>query len=250
MNIIAVTQARIGSSRLPAKVLREVGGISILQIHLERLKKSRRIQRIIVATTNEPEAIKICDIAQNLSLSFYRGSMDDVLDRFYNAVKEFNPDWVVRITSDCPLIDPKLIDNMIAFTLKSDADYISNTIVEQYPDGQDIEIFKFGALEKAWKGAVLKSDREHVTPFIKRNSDIMGGSIFKAFNFPCDGNFSKIRITLDEEKDYVVIKKLIDDLGTDKSWLEYTNYIIDNNLHEINSGIVRNEGYIKSLKND
>lgn len=250
MNIIAVTQARIGSTRLPAKVLREVGGISILQIHLERLKKSRKIQRIIVATTNEPEAIRICDIAQNLSLSFYRGSLDDVLDRFYQAVKELNPDWVVRVTSDCPLLDHQLIDDIVAFALENDADYVSNTIVERYPDGQDIEIFKLGALEKAWREAVLKSDREHVTPFIKRNSNLQDGSMFKAINFPTAKDFSKIRMTLDEEKDFTLIKTLIDNLGTDKSWLEYTNYIINNHLNDINSEIVRNAGYIKSLKND
>ena len=98
----------------------------------------------------------------------FRGDEDDVLDRFYQGAKIHNPDYVVRLTSDCPLIDPVLIDEIIEAAISSDVDYCSNTLIESYPDGQDIEVFTFSALKKAWKESVLKSEREHVTPYMKK----------------------------------------------------------------------------------
>ena len=173
-----------------------------------------------------------------------------MLDRFYQAVKDKNADWIVRVTSDCPLIDPVLVDNVIDFVQINDKDYGANILIENYPDGQDIEVFKFSVLEEAWKNAKLLSEREHVTPYIRNNSDKKGGDLFSAINYPCDFDFSKIRMTVDETRDFELIRILINVLGTHKTWLEYTNYIIQNNLTEINDSIIRNEGLLKSLKND
>lgn len=250
LNTILITQARFGSTRLPGKILKKINGESLLEIHLTRLNKCKNISKIIVATTNKPEDKVIYDFALDKGFSSFRGSESDVLDRFYKAVKYEKPDWIVRVTSDCPLIDPVLVDKLINFTQSSNKDYCSNILVENFPDGQDIEVFKFSALELAWENANLSSDREHVTTFIRNNSDFKGASTFNVLNYPCDSNYSKIRMTVDESRDFDLIKILINDLGTDKSWLEYTNYIIKNDLYKINNSIKRNEGLLKSVKND
>jgi spore coat polysaccharide biosynthesis protein SpsF (cytidylyltransferase family) len=250
LKTILITQARSGSTRLPGKILMKINSESLLEIHLKRLNKCKNVSKIIVATTDKSEDKVIYDHAIDWGFNSFRGSESDVLDRFYQAVRKEKPDWIVRVTSDCPLIDPILVDKLINFAHNNSTDYCSNTLVEKYPDGQDIEVFKFSALEVAWKNAILSSDREHVTPYIRNNSDFKGANIFKASNYPCSLDYSKIRMTVDEAKDFDLIKTLIKDLGTDKTWLEYTNHIIKNDLNKINNSIIRNEGLLKSLKND
>lgn len=251
MKILAVTQARIGSTRLSNKILLKVNNKSLLEIHLERILKSKNITKLLVATTNELHVEKITKICEKLDVTYYKGSTNNVLDRFYNASKTENPDWVVRLTSDCPLIDPELIDKVIDYVVNQDVDYGSNILIEKFPDGQDIEVFKFSALEKAWNEAKLMSDKEHVTTFIRNNSDFNNKKMFKAVNyFAKKFDYSKIRMTVDNIEDFDLIKTLILKLGTDKSWLDYTNYIVKNNLEKTNSNIKRNEGLIKSLLND
>ncbi len=247
---ILITQARTGSTRLPGKVLMEIEGKSLLQIHLERLKKCATVSEIIVATTVNDEDKIIYDKAIEWGFSASRGSESDVLDRFYQAVKDKNTDWIIRVTSDCPLIDPKLVDEIMNFAQENNCDYVSNGLIEKYPDGQDVEVFKFSCLKLAWEKAQLKSEREHVTPYIRKNSDFNHGNLFRALNFPCISDYSKIRMTVDEPVDFSLIEILISKLGTEKSWLTYTNYIIENDLTNINDQIIRNEGLIKSLKND
>lgn len=249
-NTILITQARSGSTRLPGKVLKEINGMPLLQIHLDRLRNCKSVSEIIVATTTKSEDQIIFEKAFEWGFSAFKGSESDVLDRFYQAVKDKKADWIVRVTSDCPLIDPELVDNVISYVQYSNKDYGSNTIIENYPDGQDIEVIKYSALEYAWRNSKLHSEREHVTPFILNNTDLKGGNLFKAINYLCDFNFSHIRMTVDEVKDFELIGILINELGTSKTWLEYTNYIIENKLTEINNSITRNEGLIKSLKND
>ncbi len=250
LKTVLVTQARSGSTRLPGKVLKEVRGKSLLQIHLERLKKCSKISEIIVATTVKEEDSIIYDKAIEWGFSASRGSELDVLDRFYQAVKDKNADWIVRVTSDCPLIDPVLVDQVIDFVQENNKDYGSNGLIEHFPDGQDVEVFKFSALELAWKNARLQSEREHVTPYIRNHANKNGSNLFTAISFPCESDFSNIRMTVDESSDFELIKILINKLGVEKTWLEYTNYIIENNLTKINDQIIRNEGYLKSLKND
>ncbi|MBL0738851.1 glycosyltransferase family protein [Flavobacterium sp. GN10] len=247
---ILVTQARSGSTRLPGKVLLEIEGKSLLQIHLGRLKRSKKASEIIVATTTNEIDDELFDKVCDWGYNCFRGSETDVLDRFYQAVKDKKPEWIVRLTSDCPLIDPELVDNIITFVQENNKDYGSNTLIENFPDGQDIEVFKFSVLERAWKEAKLLSEREHVTPYIRNNSDFNGGVLFSSINFPCEFDFSKIRMTVDEDKDFKLIETLIMALGFNKNWIEYTNYIIENNLEHINKDIIRNEGLLKSLKKD
>ncbi|NQV78546.1 MAG: hypothetical protein HQ490_09360, partial [Lutibacter sp.] len=193
-DIVLITQARIGSSRLFKKIFLEINEKSLLKIHLERLLKSNLVTSIIVATTIKDEDKIIVNEAETLGLRFYQGSENDVLDRFYQSVCKEKPNWIVRVTSDCPLIDPVLIDEIIEFVQKNDVDYGSNILLESFPDGQDIEVFKFSALEYAWKNATLKSEREHVTLYIRNNSDFNNGCIFKAINFNSDQNFGNIRM--------------------------------------------------------
>ena len=247
-NIILITQARTGSSRLPKKVLKKINGKTLLEIHLERLKKSKLISEIILATTKNKEDKIICEIGRKLSISCFCGSENDVLDRFYQSVKNKKPNWIVRVTSDCPLIDPFLIDEIIKFTITKNIDYCSNILIENYPDGQDIEIMSFNSLEIAWKEALLNSEREHVTPYIKKNSSFNGGSLFSSENYNLKKNYNNIRMTVDEQVDFDILKFVIDSLGIDKKWEVYTKFMIDNNL--VNSNITRNEGYINSIKND
>lgn len=251
MKIIAITQARYGSSRLPGKVLKKVGDKTLLQLHLERALKSKKIDDLIVATTIEKEADDIENLAKGLNLKTYRGSVNDVLDRFYNAAVNETPDYVVRITSDCPLIDPEIIDNVIETCIENKCDYCSNTLNPTYPDGIDVEVFRFSALEKAWKEAKLDSEREHVTPYIWKNSSVKGGLMFKSVSHENKLNFSKYRLTVDEDADLKLLSKLILALGDDKTWLDYVTYLEKHkNIFETNAHISRNEGFMKSIKND
>lgn len=247
---LLITQARTGSTRLPGKVLMKINGQELLKIHLDRIKKCRLVDKIVVATTVVKEDDVISSLAEQWGIHCSRGAVDDVLDRFYQAAKDIKPEWVIRVTSDCPLIDPELIDAVIALAQVNQADYCANILVEQFPDGQDVEIFKFSALEKAWIDAQLKSEREHVTPYIRANSTYNGGELFTSVNLPCAHDFSDVRMTVDEPRDFELMEKLIHDLGTAESWLTYTKYIIKNKLHKINANIIRNEGLLKSLKND
>ncbi|NLU94398.1 cytidylyltransferase domain-containing protein [Chitinophaga sp. Ak27] len=251
MRIIAVTQARVGSSRLPGKVLREIDGITLLQIHLERILKSRRIDKLKVATTLESEAASICNIASALGLDSYCGSTDDVLDRYYQCVIDEHPDYVVRITSDCPLIDPQVIDEVIDFTVAHQLDYVSNTLLPTFPDGMDVEVFTMKALKQAWTEAALRSDREHVTPYIWRNSSFKGGALFVADNVSSGGDYGALRLTVDEQVDFDLIQLLIGQLGLNSSWKEYADYVKTHpEIQRMNQHIIHNEGYINSINKD
>ena len=248
--IILVTQARFGSTRLPGKVLKKINGKSLLEIHINRLMKCKNISEIIVATTTDIEDDIIYKKSIEFGVNSTRGAELDVLDRFYQSVKNKKVDWIVRVTSDCHLIDPILVDQVVDFVKNKNMDYGSNTMIQQFPDGQDVEVFKFSSLEIAWKNAELLSEREHVTPYIINNSNGKGKNFFSAINYPCVSDYSKIRMTVDEVEDFNLMKVLINNLGIEKSWTDYTNYIIINNLDKINNNIIRNEGYLKSLKND
>lgn len=251
MKVLAITQARYGSTRLPAKVLKYIGNETLLYIHLKRILKAKNVSKLMVATTYEEGAEKIVEIAKRAGVETYKGSVNDVLERFYFATKPENPDYVVRITSDCPLIDPAVIDQVVEKCISSGVDYVSNTMKPTYPDGIDCECFKFSALEKAFNEAIMQSEREHVTPYIKKNSSFNGGNLFKSINYEYPEDYSAYRITVDTARDFEVIRFLIDHLGTDKSWLDYIKFLDSNNeIKNINCFIGRDEGYQKSLRED
>lgn len=251
MKIVAVTQARYSSTRLPAKVLKKVGGETLLDIHLHRILKASKISSLIVATTTEEGSDEIVRIAERNGIGCYRGSVDDVLERFYFAVKDLYPDYVVRLTSDCPLVDPHVIDHVITTCVTSGCDYASNTLKPTYPDGIDTEVFRFSALEKSYREATLRSEREHVTPYIKKNSSYNGGNLFTSINVESSMDYSGYRITVDTQEDFEVMKSLLENVGKEADWMDYIGYLDSNKtIKALNGNYKRDEGYIKSLLND
>jgi len=203
MNIMVIIQARTGSTRLPGKVLKDLCGKPVLQHVVERLKHSLLISEIVIATTDLPEDDIIEKFCIEHSIKYYRGSSENVLSRYYGAAKEYNAETVIRITSDCPVIDPALIDRMIAEYEKSGADYMSNSLIRTYPRGLDAEIFSFAALEKAFNEAVKQYELEHVTPYIYQHPEK-----FSLKNYAGSRDYSFHRWTLDTEEDYELILEI------------------------------------------
>ena len=250
MKIVGITQARTGSTRFPKKLLETIDGRSLLEIHIEKLKQSTMLNTIIIATTNKIEDDEVVQIAKDMKIKYFRGSENDVLDRYYKAATEVRPFGIARFTADCPLIDPVLIDEIIENFLDKKLDYYSNILEETYPDGQDIEVFTFTAIERAWKEAKILSDREHVTPFIKKNSTFMNGSMFTSESHKSDTNYQNVRLTVDEKIDLKVIKNIIQELGVNRGWETYAKYYLNNKLASLNKNIIRNEGYKTSITKD
>ncbi len=251
MKVIAITQARTGSTRLPGKVFETILDKPLLQLHLERVSAAKSIDAVVVATTEHERDDAIEKAAVEWGYAVARGSENDVLSRFVKAAAPFTPDYVVRVTSDCPFVDPQLIDDVVAYTREHGVDYCSNTLVEHYPDGQDIEVMTWEALKYADREAQLSSDREHVTPYIKRNSSANGNVLFSAVNFPCAADFNAVRMCVDEPQDLEVARALAAKCGEHADWMTYTLYYLSApEIAEINGDIVRNEGYLKSLLNE
>ena len=250
MNFAIIIQARLGSTRLPGKILKQFRGYSILSVLIGRLKKSKKVKNIIIATTKNKIDTKLINFCKNYSLIYFRGSENDVLKRYYDTAKKFNVKNIIRITSDCPLIDIKILDNMVKVYLSKKLDYYSNTYPEPstYPDGMDIEIFSFKSLNLANKLALKKSDREHVTPFFRR---------YKKFNISRKDFYkdvSKYRLTVDYPSDFRLFKNFVNNFG---------NKIYSVNMREIikflkkkpklinyQKKIIRNEKLINDIEMD
>lgn len=218
MSTLLITQARFGSTRFPGKILKKVGDKSLLQIHLERLRRSRKVDEFLVATTEELEAQTIVQIATQAGFKSYQGSTSDVLDRFYQACLTIQPEIVIRVTSDCPLNDGLLIDEMLDAFAEVGCDYLSNTLFPTFPDGMDVEIFRFSSLSTAWAKSTDPTEREHVTPYIYRRPDE-----FKIENFSFARDLSKLRMTLDYPEDLLLLSELIKLLGEGRPWLDYAS---------------------------
>jgi len=247
--VTAIIQARMGARRLPNKVLLELEGKSVLEHVINRVRKSRLVNEVTVATTVDKKDSEIAALCMRKIVRVYRGSENDVLDRYYQAAVLFGAGHIVRITADCPMIDYKIIDHVLKIHLRDRNDYTSNTMKETYPDGEDCEVFRFEALRKAWTDAKLFSEREHVTPYIKNNPDI-----FKLSNLDSLEDLSGKRWTLDEEKDYEFIKKIYKALYKKNNFFgmkEILKFLKSHPEYEkINNKIIRNEGYLKSLRED
>lgn len=217
LNNVAIVQARYGSNRLPGKILKEISGKPMLWHVVNRLSFSKLINKIIIATTNIPNDNITEKFCIDNKIDFYRGSDDDVLSRYYEAAKRFNADIVIRITSDCPLIDPLIIDKMLVsfLTVSSNCDYMSNVIERTFPRGLDTEIFTFNALEKAINEAATPFEKEHVTPFIYNHTDL-----FKTRNYSNNKDYSFHRWTVDTEEDFRLIEVIYKELySPDKLFL-------------------------------
>ncbi len=208
MKNLAIIQARLSSSRLPGKVLKKVLGKPIILYQLERVLKSKLINKVIIATSIEKSDDDLCKLCLKNNIDFYRGSLNDVLSRFYNTYKQFGPsENIIRLTGDCPLIDPKIIDKVILKHLNSNFDYTSNTIQPSWPDGFDVEVINSKILEVVNENAKTPYDREHVTSYIYKNKQT-----FKLQNISNSKDWSKIRLTLDFKEDFELIKTIISEL--------------------------------------
>lgn len=253
MKVLAITQARYGSTRLPAKILKEVNGKTLLEIHLRRILQAKTISQLKIATTDEEGSKFIIAVADKVGVGYHKGSVDDVLSRFYDTAAPEKPDFVIRLTSDCPLIDPSVIDDVVSFAVEHDYDYV-RTDPKSFPDGLDTEVMKFSALERAYKEANMTSEREHVTPYIWKNGTAEGGNKFKSYKLQNKlGNYDAnvYRITIDEPEDFEVLKAVIEALGTERSWKEYIDYLGEHpEIKSLNSKFGYNEGYDKSVNND
>jgi spore coat polysaccharide biosynthesis protein SpsF len=211
MKIGAIIQARTSSTRLPKKVLKPLpanSDICVLQQVIRRVSKSELIDEVIIATTVNRQDNEIVEVAKKENVNFYRGSLENVLERYYMAALENRLDVVVRITSDCPCADWSIIDNIIKKHLDSGADYTSNTLTEGFPRGIDAEVINFSVLEKAYENASEKFEKEHVTPYIYKTHP----DDFKIVQYKTENDNSDIRITLDTPQDYALLCSVYDNL--------------------------------------
>ncbi len=206
MKTAIIIQARMTSTRLPGKVLKEVLGKPLLEYQVERLRRVKLADEIVIATTTNETDQPILDLCYKLSVPYFRGPEDDVLARYHGAARQYPADIVIRITSDCPLIDPAVVDRMIMFFKNHypKYDYVSNCLQRTYPRGMDTEVFTFKALSEAFSEAKTQPEREHVTPFIYRRPDR-----YSLANVHCDKNYSCHRWTVDTPEDFELIQNMI-----------------------------------------
>lgn len=247
--ITAIVQARLSSTRLPGKVLKPILGRPMIELQLERLKGVKAVDNLIVAISNDSSDDQLESLCNKLDVQCHRGSLDDVLDRFYQAAITIDPEHIVRLTGDCPLTDCAVIDRVIEYYFEGNYDYASNTIEPSFPDGLDAEIFSFDALKKAWQEAELPSEREHVTPYLHKNK-----SLFKVGSYREEPDNSHMRWTVDEEKDFKFVSAVYETLYPDNQNFDMADIfaLLERRpeLLKLNDGIERNEGYTSTLKKD
>ncbi|MDD1664380.1 MAG: glycosyltransferase family protein [Methanomicrobiales archaeon] len=246
MRAVAIIQARVGSTRLPGKVLLDLCGKPVLWHVVQRTRAARLVHQVLVATTSRPEDGEIERLCRDWGTPIYRGPTDDVLARYHGAVGYLDRigvpvDRIVRITADCPLIDPGVIDRGIRESEEKDSDYLSNIDPPTYPDGLDVEVFTRHTLEITHREATLPSDREHVTPYMRRNGR------FKTWNIRAGRDLSPLRWTLDTREDYLFIREVYRRLFPAKNLFtmdDVTGLLADHpELSKINGHLARNVGY-------
>lgn len=241
MKVVAIVQARLGSVRLPKKVLKPITGKPMIELLLKRLSKSKELSDIVVATSNRTENDELESLIETLDFKCTRGSEHDVLSRFYESAKSCQADVVVRITGDCPLVDPELVDKCVREYIKNDIDYFSNIDPVTYPDGLDIEVFSFECLKRAYQDASSKYDREHVTTYIRNSEAFMKSSIQNSTDL------SEQRWSVDEPEDLKLIRNIFEYFAPDIyfSWNRVSELTTSKpELFKINESIKNNEGSI------
>jgi len=251
-NIKAIIQARMGSQRLPSKVLMEVNGRALLDYMVERIKWSKFIDEAIIATTMSSKDEPIVQWCQKNNIKFYRGDEEDVLARHYEAAKKYSASIIVRVTSDCPLIDPEVIDTVVeSYLNEPEIDFVSNTVPLPclYPDGMDVEVFDMSLLERTHLEAKLPSEREHVTFYIWKTGK------FKARRVdPASEDLSKYRFCIDYRQDFDLIKEVLTRLyprNPKFSMRELIEFVEENpRLLELQKGITRNAGWQRAFTKD
>lgn len=245
--ILAILQARFSSSRLPGKVLKPILGKTMLLHQIERIQYSKMIDKLVVATSIDASDDEIEKMCLSNNVCVFRGDLNDVLDRFYQCAKDYNPTHIVRLTGDCPVADWQVIDDVINYCLAGKYDYIATS--SNYAEGLDCEVMTTKALTTAWENATLPSEKEHVTHYINQRK-----GEFKTALFDSNEDLSGHRWTVDEPEDFVLIEKIYQNLyPTDPQFLtqDILNLLKKNpKLIKINTGIIRNEGLLKSLGSD
>ncbi|MDA9155699.1 aminotransferase class III-fold pyridoxal phosphate-dependent enzyme [Methylophilaceae bacterium] len=239
MNTVALVQARMGSKRLPNKVMKKINGIPMIELLLLRLSKSQKINNIILVTSNDDINLPLVDHVISLGYECYQGSEADVLDRYYQAARKYSADTVIRITGDCPLVDPKLVDQTITKFESFNADYTCNTSPPTYPDGLDIEVFTFKALKKAWEETSEPHDREHVTPYLYESG------YFAINSLQNNEDLSSLRWTVDEAVDFDIISKVFTHFAPRKDFTWQEVLKLEQQLPALfatNKHLIRNEG--------
>lgn len=238
----------MGSSRLPGKVLADIEGKTMIERVIERIAAAELIDNIVVATTDTSEDDELEEYLKEQNIcNVFRGSVNDVLSRFYECAKYYGAEIIVRVTADDPLKDPHIIDKAInLLNMDSELDYCSNTIVPSYPEGLDIEVIRFNALKRAYFDAQFASEREHVTPYIWKHPDL-----FNLLNFKFERDLNDWRWTVDRHEDIEFMRSIYKKFK--KYPLVHYKEVIDwldanPQIRQINSGIIRNEGYVKSIK--
>ena len=238
MKIVAIVQARMGSTRMPGKVMQLLAGVPAIELLLMRLERSKLIDEICVATSLNIENDKLHTLIDKLGYRVVRGSEEDVLDRFWTAANATEAEVIVRITGDCPVIDPVLVDRVVDLFLKSSADYVSNVDPPTFPDGLDVEVFSKKSLEYAQLVAKSSHDREHVTPFIRNGN-------FERSNLKNSHDTSHLRLTLDEPNDLNLLQKIFEQFHPDRhfNFEKIVEYLTEHpELISVNSAVKRNEG--------
>lgn len=247
-NTAIMIQARVGSRRFPKKVLSKIEGNPMIWHVLNRVKAIKPELQVILLTTTKSEDRVLLKIADDCGVGRFVGHTHDVLKRYHDCAKRYEIDTIIRITGDCPLIDPKLVKKMLSHYSKNKFDYVSNTILPTFPDGLDTEIFSFKILKLMHEKAKLPSEREHVTAYIRNNPHM-----FRIFNFVNTRNLSDLRWTVDERRDLEFVKKIYSKMKPKLVFsMRDTLKILSQNpeISDINKGIVRNEGYLISLRKD
>jgi spore coat polysaccharide biosynthesis protein SpsF (cytidylyltransferase family) len=248
MKTVAIIQARMTSTRLPGKIMADLAGKPLLYHVVARAQKARTLDLVAVATTDRLTDDQVAQYCGTMGVPYFRGDEDDVLDRYYQAAKQFRADVVVRLTADCPLLDPTVIDKVVQVFCSDDYDYVSNTIKPTYPDGLDAEVFRRAALEQAWREAHLKSEREHVTPYIWKQPNL-----FRLRNVENEQDLSDLRWTVDEPEDLEFVRRVYAHLGSEPSFgmMQVLALLRDRpEISKVNIGFERNEGYQESVHED
>ena len=237
--VIAIIQARMSSTRLPGKVLQDLGGRPVLERMVERVKRAKKVTETVVATTTDPLDQPIVELCQRLGIPVFRGSLPDVLDRYYQCAVQYRADYVVRLTGDCPLIDPDLIDQVVRALLDNPVDFTCNRLPppfrRTFPIGLDVEACTFEALKNAWKNATAKHDREHVMPYLY---EVPGR--FRIMQLQNDVDYGNLRWTLDTPEDLELLREVVNRLdGTnDFTWRDVlTLFLEDPELAKINGEV-------------
>ena len=241
MKPVAIIQVRMGSTRLPGKVLKKLNGISVLECLCDQLNYSRLLNDKIIAMTSNSEDDVIVNFCESKGIKCFRGSVNDVLDRYHKCAKKFSINTIIRITSDCPLMDPQVVDDVIDFYLKNSYDYVNNFYKRTYPYGNDVEIFSLKVLEKVWEKATKPSEREHVTPYIYNNPDE-----FSLGWIENKENLSEFHWTVDRKEDLIFVQKIFKKISKRPILMKDIIDVIkeDPSLLEINKNTNPNEGYL------